>query len=1113
MMKLPGFHGPRFFQIALSICLSFVLSGGVSDEVNAQAMFGSVKGVVLDVNGEPVQGTRVILEDNDRGSRVIVSVQFSGEFTFTNVRPGVYTLSAEQTGFKTAVAVGLVVSVDQTVYQTLVIQQGLEDESDAAPAGPAPMQRHTTDVRVHLGQDEMRDLPLPNYRSYQTLINFAPGATPGRFQETVSQAVGVPLTTNVNGIVNNNVTEIDGVRTVDAWMPHQVAYVTPAENVDVLSVSTNNFDTEQGLVSGGALTVITRSGGNSFHGSVFGFHENSELNARDFFTVRDLDDDGIIDQPKGNRTIAGATVGGPLKEDEFFFFVGWEGVFQKFGRTSLETVPTAEQRIGDFSSFDTTIYDPLTGNSDGSGREPFEQNIIPRSRIDDSARQMQAALPFPNLSGLVSNYEARGEERLTRNNVDLKVDWNRLVDHRVWGKFGLMLAKFEGENVLEQAGGGGFDGEGDGDADANTLLFGLGHSWTHSPNLLLDAHGGVAVTQLDLVPGDLDRGQYGRDVLGIQGTNATDDSCQVDGVNRCGGIPAFFVPGYSGIGQVANWNPLYRNDWSINFTQNVGWFFRGHDLRFGYDLVRHQIEHWQPAVGAGPRGAFTFNREMTSVPGFGATDQNAWASFLLGFQSGMGKTLQWETMTSSEWQHGVYIRDRWQPIPKLTLTLGLRWEYFPMARRSNRNMEVLDLETFDVFLDNDTKVSYSLLAPRVGVAFQISDDDLVRGGYGVATDPSPYASGLRGFYPLQVAGNWAAPNPYVPFSALEEGIPVINGPDLDVESVDLPSNMMQRTMPIDMFNRGRVRSWNAFYERRLPSDVVFSVGYVGSRTEDQLADRELNWSRPGGGTEGRQLYPLSSSSILLWDGWLDAEYHAFQATVNRRFTDGLFLRGAYTFSKAMNRVDNAGLGGLLWNDTEIINRNRAEAGFSRPHVFQLASLWQIPTGSSGIGIVDMIVRNWQLNGIFSFYSNTPFTVTASGALLNAPGNIQTPDQVGPVARLGGIGADSPYFSTGSFAAVTRVPGVDCTGADCYGSSGRNILRGPDTANLDLSIFRDFRITRGMSVELRGEVFNVTNSAQFNNPNGDFDSHGFMTITSTDPNVRNRVIRLGVRLKF
>ena len=338
-MKLPGFQRPRFFQIALSIFLSLLLCLSLSQEVSAQVLFGSVKGVVLDVNGQPVQGARVTLEDNDRGSRLSVSVQFSGEFSFTNVRPGTYTLSATETGFKAGVSEGLLVSVDQTVYQTLVIQQGLEDESDVSAAGPVPIQRHTTDVHSRIRKEEIRDLPLTNYRSYQTLIDFVPGATPGRFQETVSQAVAVPLSTNVNGTVNINVTEIDGVRTVDAWMPYQAAYVTPAENIDVLSVATNNFDAEQGLVSAGAITIITRSGGNSFRGSVFGFHENSELNARDFFTVRDLDEDGIIDQPKGNRTIAGATVGGPLKEDEFFFFAGWEGVFQKIGRTSLETVP------------------------------------------------------------------------------------------------------------------------------------------------------------------------------------------------------------------------------------------------------------------------------------------------------------------------------------------------------------------------------------------------------------------------------------------------------------------------------------------------------------------------------------------------------------------------------------------------------------------------------------------------------------------------------------------------------------------------------------------------------------------------------------------------------
>jgi hypothetical protein len=294
---------------------------------------------------------------------------------------------------------------------------------------------------------------------------------------------------------------------------------------------------------------------------------------------------------------------------------------------------------------------------------------------------------------------------------------------------------------------------------------------------------------------------------------------------------------------------------------------------------------------------------------------------------------------------------------------------------------------------------------------------------------------------------------------------------------------------------------------------MLSVGYAGSRTIDQLADRELNWSVPGGGLEGRQLYPLSSVSIREWDGWLEAEYHAVQAAANQRFRNGMSFRAAYTYSKAMNMTDGDGVAGLLWNDPELFERNRAVAGYNRPHMLQLAGIYQIP-GRAANGIADLVIRNWQVSGIFSAYSGTPFTITTSGAMLNAPGNIQTADQVKvEVNRLGGIGPGDPYYDPSAFAPVGRTPGIDCEGIGCYGNSGRNVLYGPRAFNLDLALSRTFRLTEALGVEIRSEFFNLTNTAHFKNPNGDLESGSFMTITSTDPNAPNRVIRFGLKLKF
>jgi len=1115
MKNLSECFGSRLTRIGFLVSIGLVVAWVVTQEISAQVLFGTIKGVVRNVGGQPVPKTLVTLLKDDEGIRLFSVVGDSGEFVFLNLRPGIYTLRAAQPGFKTAIANDVIVFEDNVTFQTLTVQEGLESQSDNMALEPAPMRTVTSDIRVRIGKDEIVALPLPAYRNYQSLINFVPGATPGRFQDTFTEMPARSLTTNFGGTNrNNNVTKIDGVRNVDLWRPHHTPYVQPSETIEVFNVTTNSFDAEQGFAGGSAITILSKSGSNAFHGSIFGFHENDVLNARDHFNLLDADGDGIADRSKHNRTFAGGTIGGPAKQDEVFFFAGFEGVFEKIERSSLETVPTLEQRTGDFSSFGTRIYDPMTGNPDGTGRVPFENNVIPLRRIDPSASLAQDLLPLPNLDGLVSNYDARGTEKLNRYNVDLKADWNRLANHRIWGKFSWMDARFEGAARLNRAMGGGFNGEGDGDSRTNVRLFGAGHSWTVTPSWVVDTHFGFTDFKQDVVPADLDLGNFGQNSLRIPGTNSTDDSCNVNSVNRCGGIPAFFVTGFSGFGQTARWNPLYRDDWSVNVSQNVSWLWGDHDLRFGYDLIGHQMDQWQLDVGGGPRGSFTFNREMTSVPGAITTDQNAWAAFLLGFQSSMGKTLQWDPFTTKEWQHGLYVRDRWQALPGLTVTLGLRWEYYPMLRRLNRPMEHLDLETFQVVLDNSTSVKNSLFAPQVGVAYRVTTDDVIRGGYGVNYNPLPFSSALRGNYPLTVPGMWEAPNPFVPFSALEEGIPIFTGPDLETEAVDLPQNVMQRTLPSDRFIRGLIQSWNLVYEHRLPSDMVVSLGYVGSKTLDQSADRELNWARPGGGTEGRQLYPMSATSIRLWDGWLEADYNAFQAALNQRFRNGFSARLAYTYSKAMNMTDDDGPAGLLWNDPELFERNRAVAGYNRPHMLQLAAIYQLPSAPIGNGLADMVVRNWQFNGWFSFYSNAPFTVTGSSATLNAPGNVQTADQISAtVTKLGGVGAGDPYYDPSTFAAVTRVPGVDCSGIECYGTSGRNVLYGPSSMNLDLAISRVFKLTEGIGLEFRSEFFNLTNTAHFLNPNGDVNSSSFMTITRTDPNAPNRVIRVGLRIRF
>ena len=499
------------------------------------------------------------------------------------------------------------------------------------------------------------------------------------------------------------------------------------------------------------------------------------------------------------------------------------------------------------------------------------------------------------------------------------------------------------------------------------------------------------------------------------------------------------------------------------------------------------------------------------------------ASFVLGTYDNWSKSIQWELLTTREYQHAVYFRDRWQVNDKLTLTLGLRYEYFPVVTRKDREYEVMDWAALNagtsatLMLENDIQPSKTMFAPRLGFAYRLSDKDVIRAGYGITNDPYPFSRPLRGSFPLTYNASRSSQTSYVPLGTLTgDGIPFFEGPPLGGGSVSLPGIAAIRSMPQDEIHRGYIQSWNVMYERKFPADFVISFGYVGTQTVRSLAFHELNWSKPGTGSSGEP-YNIPAldnraASTRWFDGFLGANYHSLQIAINRRFVNGLFFKGAYTYSKAINRTDDSG-STFMWNDPAIMDRNRANAGYNRPHVFQWATLYELPFGKDSDSAGAIILRNWQINGIFSINSQSNGTVSGDGGNLNASSNSQTADQIADLVNLGDIGKEGTYYATTSHAQPTQIPGVDCTDLDCYGTSGRNTVRGPTWANLDLSVFRSFNITETVSTEFRVESFNVTNTPHFSNPNLGVTSSNFMRITSTDNNAPARSIRFGLKFKW
>src|SRR5437016_519633 len=476
-------------------------------------------------------------------------------------------------------------------------------------------------------------------------------------------------------------------------------------------------------------------------------------------------------------------------------------------------------------------------------------------------------------------------------------------------------------------------------------------------------------------------------------------------------------------------------------------------------------------------------------------------------------------MTAYNNQFALYARDRWQVSQNLTVSLGLRYELYPLQTRSGRGgIEGYDPNTNIVTLGGvngipkgvGVSTSHKLFAPRAGLAYRLGTKTVIRTGYGLTFMPMAMARPLRGFFPLIFASNFISANSFQPVRTIEQGIPLIVLPDISSGRALLPATAQMRFIPTSELHRGYVQSWNFFVERELPGQVVASVGYVGTRTVHSFGDLEINAAAPGAGTAGRPLNVKFGHSVdtWAWDGYLNANYHALQAAVNRRAASGLTLKGAYTYSKALNQTDEDGwTGTIMYNWAPVFGRNRAQAGYNIPHMFQMGFVYELPTGSgkkfANSGPAKWVLGGWQLNGVFASVQGRPFSVTAAAGALNAPGNSQTADQVKPVVeKIGSIGAGQQFFDSTAFAAPTGVR---------FGSSGRNLLRGPGIVNLDLGLFKKIPIRERVTLEFRAEAANFSNTPHFSNPNFNISSGNFLQVTSALADQRQ--LRLTLRMSW
>ena len=689
-------------------------------------------------------------------------------------------------------------------------------------------------------------------------------------------------------------------------------------------------------------------------------------------------------------------------------------------------MPTDALRRGDFTGTGTTIFDPATGNANGTGRQPFPGDVITADRIDPAAQKMLQLIPAGNVATFPNNYFATGTYTFDRDNIDFKVNYNPGARGSVFARYSISPSDLFDPPSLGEAGGDALAGGQPGRAPGRIQSTAVGATYTISSTVLLDANFGFTRQRLGAENVDIDT-NYGLELLGIPGTNGPD--------RLQGGYPRFVISGFSSIGNPNVSNPFSFSDNQYVAVSNLSWMKGSHWLRFGGEYTYYTINHFQPQAANGPRGGFNFTGGLTALNGGAAPNiYNAVADFLLGLPQTMGKDLQFVDPASvrmPSW--GFYTRDQWQINKQVTVNYGMRYASYPFATRADRGGERSDPVTDQLFIGGlggvpenaGVDVGKGQLAPRLGLTYRLAEQTVVRAGYGISVDPNSFRN-LRDAYPATISSrdSPARRRSRPRGRCARVSRQMFPLPDLSQGVIVLPPAVGTQTFPAD-FNRGSIQSFNLTVQHEIGGGLVGQAAYVGTRAIRQTANVNINAAGPGGGNAGRALAKFGrTATINMLTPFGDATYNSLQAQLTRRLSDSSLLGLAYTWSKAENYTNNSN-SGLTWNYEPLWERNYALADFDRTHNLQIYRCLALPLGPgrkwASQGLAAAIAGGWRVNGVFSATSGTPFTVTSNAASVNAPGNTQTADQVmDTVEILGGVGRGNSYFDPYAFAPVTDV---------------------------------------------------------------------------------------------
>jgi Carboxypeptidase regulatory-like domain/TonB dependent receptor-like, beta-barrel len=1048
-----------FRRVASFLVLGLLLTPAAYAQLASQT---ALVGTVTDSSGLVLPGASVVAVNVGTRDTYEATTNAEGDYYIQFVKPGKYEISVTVTGFQTFKATGVDVASNQVVRTNAVMQVGGVNESVTVESRAQVLDTDRATVSETIGQRAIVELPLSG-RNVWSLASTTPGVLGG-----VTGDIGLNFRGAGQREIQNSLS-LDGINT-SANLLAATSMRPIADAVTEVQVQTGSTSAEYGSYLGVHINVVTKSGTNTPHGSLFYFLQDDALDARGHFENR-----AIPANPR-NRKQFGAQFDGPVFIPKFYdgrnrtFFMGaYEGVRGEAITSPFANVPTPLMRQGNFSEVTTPITNPFTG-------ERFPGNIIPTSMLSPTSLKLLQYYPAANLTGTANNWQGPSPNT---DNVD---QFLTRVDQNIGNKIRLNLRynwhDSFGRNVFNNA----IPATQVTQPRVNNNWLG-GYTHTLKPNLLNDFKIGYHRLNFDTlnpfaVDGPADAGAS----LGIPGFDG-------DVKYNNPGLPSIDISNFAGLGAAGtNW---YQFDTTFQMSNVLAYSAGAHNLRTGFDLRRLATGR---RAANNPRGLFSFTNDITGY---------SMAAFMLGLPRTVIPPTDQIQGHVGGWRNGFFVNDVWQASRNLTLSLGLRYElntpvqtYEGLATMLAEDQETIIPATLPSVGFEFHEPNYKDWGPRLGATYRLSEKTVLRAGFGIYYNPNQMNSFtfLTNNPPLAAVTTYtsSSTNPTLSFDHPTGVAGPVGRPDMISPTRELPN--------------ARKDQWSFDLQRELWRNTALDLQYVGSNTSHLDRSFFNNTPTPGPGDIGPRRPSQKFSSRRMIQNDLIADYDAISLILRKRMSHGIQADAHYTWSRTRDMATHSNSGGATMDNYDIW-RDYGPSNWDIPHRFVASYLYDVPfLKDSSNAFLKYVVAGWQVSGVTTAQSGSPVNVTISADRANIGTGLQRPDLVGPVPSLNCVPdpARPPQLMNCFDASAFALPAQFT-----FGSASRNLLRGPKFVNTDLSLMKNV-IVGGATFQIRVEMFNIFNTVNWGNPNATLDNAAFGRISSAGA---MRQVQLGGKLLF